>query len=573
MNIVSALELIGVASALLAAVALAAGWKRSSHGDIRLWLAGLIGLTLFINFTNLLEWAGIVVFLDRIEDYITVLQPWMWGVLFYMFLSRINQKALEAKSREHTRAVRELRESESRFRQLFDNTPNISIQGYTPDGTIHYWNDASEKLYGYTRSEAIGNDLVELIIPPEMRDEVRQGIQHSGQTGEVPPPGELELMAKDGSSVPVISSHAIVERSDRDPLLFCLDLDIAEQKNVQEALERSEEKFREIFHNANDAMYLHEVRADDSLGLFIEVNRVACEMLGYSRKEFLSMTPKDIDPPGKMEELEKVTGSLLSQGNVTFESEHVTKDGDAVPVEISSDLFHLAGQRLVLSIARDITDRRETEQALQSSLAEKEVLLREVHHRVKNNLQVINSLLRLQARQFDDEHLSKALNESRNRIQAMAVLHETLYGMEDVAQIDFRKYVRRLVREVSSTYGRVGAEITFDIQIEDINLTINRATPCGQIIAELISNSLKHGFPDNAPKAPRIGVHLQTTDDGMVQLEVHDNGLGLPADMESAPTDSLGLRLVKMLAEDQLGGVVEWRNDNGTWVQITFPHG
>jgi len=221
----------------------------------------------------------------------------------------------------------------------------------------------------------------------------------------------------------------------------------------------------------------------------------------------------------------------------------------------------------------DITERKRAQEELQRNLREKEVLLREVHHRVKNNLQVINSMLRLQARWLDDERLTQALTDSQNRVNAMALLHQTLYGMADVARIDFAEYVRTLARELCRAHGVDTKRISIQVKAEDVTLGLEKASPCGQIVTELISNSLKHAFPEGRGGHGRIEICLRALDKGIIEVVVSDNGIGMPEDLDAASSRSLGLYLVTMLAEDQLDGAVEWRSENGARARITFPGG
>ncbi|MBT7069232.1 MAG: PAS domain-containing protein [Verrucomicrobia bacterium] len=227
----------------------------------------------------------------------------------------------------------------------------------------------------------------------------------------------------------------------------------------------------------------------------------------------------------------------------------------------------------IMVISLEITERKLAEEELQRNLKEKEVLLREVHHRVKNNLQVINSLLRLQARRFDDERLTQALTDSQNRVNAMALLHQTLYGMADVARIDFAEYAGTLARELCRAYGVDTQRISIQVKAEDVTLSLGKASPCGLIVTELVSNSLKHAFPEGWDGQGQIEISLRALDEGIIEIVVSDNGIGMPEDLATASSRSLGLHLVTMLAEDQLDGAVEWRSENGARVQITFPGG
>jgi len=221
----------------------------------------------------------------------------------------------------------------------------------------------------------------------------------------------------------------------------------------------------------------------------------------------------------------------------------------------------------------DITSRKQAEDRLRASLAEKEVLLREVHHRVKNNLQIISSLLRLQARELDDGRLTEMLADSQKRITAMALVHDSLYRAADLARVDFAGYIRSLARELYRAYGAEARRILFRLTAEDVTLSIDKAAPCGQILSELISNSLKHAFQQDTEDEKRIEVRLRTLDDGMIELAVADNGVGMPAGLDVGASQSLGLRLVTMLAEDQLDGTVESHDENGACIQIRFPRG
>jgi len=220
----------------------------------------------------------------------------------------------------------------------------------------------------------------------------------------------------------------------------------------------------------------------------------------------------------------------------------------------------------------DITERKRAEGALRSSLHEKEVLLREVHHRVKNNLQVVNSLLRLHAREVEDERLLEVLTDIQNRIKAMALVHEALC-MEDVAHVDCRAYIRTLAHELYRAYGADASGVTFHLTGEDIVLSIDKAVPCGQILTELISNSLEHAFPQGWKGQGRVEVGLGHLEGGEIELVVSDNGVGMPAEVDAGDSHFLGLHLVKMLAEDQLGGSVETHTEDGTRVEIRFVGG
>jgi PAS domain S-box-containing protein len=217
-------------------------------------------------------------------------------------------------------------------------------------------------------------------------------------------------------------------------------------------------------------------------------------------------------------------------------------------------------------VLRDITDRKKAEEQIKASLREKDVLLQEVHHRVKNNLQIISSLLSLQSRHIRDEKDLEMLRESQSRLRAMALIHERLYQSENLANINFEEYISALVYGLVQSYGVTGT-VTPIIDIHSLSLEVSTAIPCGLIINELVSNSLKHAFPGKRKGEIKIKIH---SFDGTIELIVRDNGVGIPEDIDFRTTDTLGLHLVTMLAEDQLNGKINLTRDGGTTFTITF---
>ena len=208
----------------------------------------------------------------------------------------------------------------------------------------------------------------------------------------------------------------------------------------------------------------------------------------------------------------------------------LTHTGTEFPVEISLSPLQTKHGLLVMSIIRDITDRRHAEEQIQASLREKEALLREIHHRVKNNLQITSSLLRLQARQIDDERARALFDATQDRIRSMALVHEKLYQSTNLSRIDFAEYARGLVAEVSNSYGMDSARIQLVLDLEPLRFEIDRAIPCGLILNELLSNAFKYAFPDDLKGS--IEVSFKTVCDGEYVLHIADNGVGLKASFE-----------------------------------------
>ena len=222
----------------------------------------------------------------------------------------------------------------------------------------------------------------------------------------------------------------------------------------------------------------------------------------------------------------------------------------------------------------EMDERERIENKLKKSLEEKEILLKEIHHRVKNNLQIISSLLNLQSRYINDEEMLDIYKESQNRVKSMAIIHEKLYQSEDLARIDFGDYVKSLVLDLFHSYGVDNIEP--DINIRDVLLDINTAIPCGLIVNELVTNSIKHGFlasrtrvdSQSFDKRDKIAVNI-TKENEIYTMSVYDNGIGFPDNLDFRHTDSLGMQLVISLTS-QLRGTVELERNNGTLFKIVF---
>jgi len=216
----------------------------------------------------------------------------------------------------------------------------------------------------------------------------------------------------------------------------------------------------------------------------------------------------------------------------------------------------------------DITERKHAEEQLKESLKEKEILLREIHHRVKNNMQVISSLLMLQEELSEDEKVIEMLKDSQNRITSMALIHEKLYLSENLSKIDLKEYIDELVSGLFQSYGISEDKVALNINAENVLSGIDSAIPCGLIINELVSNSLKHAFPED--ESGEINIFIRSTDEDMVELIISDNGVGIPKDLDFRKTESLGLRIVNVLVENQLHGEITLNRDKGTEFKIKF---
>jgi two-component sensor histidine kinase len=281
----------------------------------------------------------------------------------------------------------------------------------------------------------------------------------------------------------------------------------------------------------------------------------------------LSMHISKLDHPAFAARIPERMAQIRNHGVAVFDSAHLRKDGTTMPVEVNSCLLSYEGRQVYFSVIRDITERKLAEEQIMSALKEKEILLKEIHHRVKNNLQVVASMLHLQAGYIKDGEARILFEESQKRVESMALLHEKLYQAKDLARIDFREYVVELTGNLLTLNTDRSERIEMNVDIEGVILDVNSSIPCGLIINELVSNALIHAFPEG--RKGRIDISMRCGNERKVGLTVRDNGIGFPENIDFRNTASLGMQLVNSLV-NQLGGLIELDRSEGTSFTIEF---
>jgi len=340
---------------------------------------------------------------------------------------------------------------------------------------------------------------------------------------------------------------------------------------IENELEESQKWLSTTLKSIGDAMI-----ATDANGCVKFINSVAESITGWRQTNIvgkpLSSIFNAINEETK-KQIENPVAKVL-EGNTIVELSNNTillsKDGSQIHINYNAaPIIDNGGEIIgVVLILRDISERKQAEDQLRKSLKEKEMLLREVHHRVKNNMQVISSLLRLQSAALEDSKAIEIFKECQNRVKSMALIHDKFYRSEDLSNIDFKEYIKEITNSLVHSYGIDAEKISTKTDIEGVSLGINLAISCGLLVNELISNSLKHAFPEGASGEVRIS--LRPTEKGWVELKVSDNGVGMPKGLDYRRTKSLGLQLVNTLVKDQLGGEIELNIDKGTEFKITF---
>jgi PAS domain S-box-containing protein len=296
------------------------------------------------------------------------------------------------------------------------------------------------------------------------------------------------------------------------------------------------------------------------------VNPAASRQLGFLEEEVVGRPLGEI--LGEPLDLEKGKTGLPPPFLEACERVLQTKSQQPVPVWFTaSHLYDRDGQlQGIVCVATDISDRKAAEEQLRTSLREKEVLLKEVHHRVKNNLQIISSLLNLQAKATPAPEAARALRDSQSRIHSMSLIHEQLYRSDNLASIDFAEYVRELAAHVSRSVGAAMQNVSVHVEVEPVPLPIELAVPCGMIVNELVTNAMEHAFPDGRSGEIRVGFRR---DEGRRELTVCDNGVGLTPLDDNGANGSLGLKVVSALAE-QIGGKLHLKHHGGTQCTVQF---
>lgn len=448
------------------------------------------------------------------------------------------------------RDLTERRRSEERFRGLLETAPDAMLI-IDDEGRIVVVNAQAEKLFGFERGELL-NQPIDILMPQRFRQKHHhhRGV-YSGDPRVRPMGAGLDLFGirKDGTEFPIEISLAPLQTED-GMLVSAAIRDITQRKRAEEA----QALLAAIVASSEAAIFATTLE-----GVITTWNAGAERLYGYSPSEILG---RPISVLLSAEQFDEIT-SLIDRvrggvGVEHFETVRRRKDGVLVHVSVTvSPVKDATGRIIAIStVARDITAAKIAQDALQSSLAEKELLLKEIHHRVKNNMQVVSSLLSLQAESVEDEQVRSSLNQSQARVRAMALLHELLYKSNGLGEIDFAQYVAALWDYVLRTFGRAGERIEFQSEVSIAPLDIDRAVPCGLILTELLSNCVKYAFPD---KPGSVAVHIHAMNEAGVRVQVSDNGIGFTeADRTKArQRGSLGLELIDGLC-DQLDGVYEW---------------
>ncbi len=459
---------------------------------------------------------------------------------------------------------RVLQESENRYRTIREEM-NEGYYETDLKGNFTFLNQSFSDITGYSMNEILESnyrDYGDENITSAAFD-VFHKVYETGKSMKAP---DWKIKGKDGEVRFIELSVSLIADASGSPKGFRgVIRDITDRKNAEIQLKVSEEKYRSVVENASILIVIIQK------GLIQYVNPMSLQISGYSPAEMAGRSITDLihplDHPALLEMYSQNLQGNRYPGRNEYRAFH--RDGSMRWIVISGAPITWNSSPAILYFVTDITRIKAAEEQMHTSLREKETLLREVHHRVKNNFQIIISLINLQSRKIVDPALLALYTETQNRIRAMSLIHENLYRAGTFSGINFGAYLKTLMENLRLNYSSTDQEIELRSSLEDIELGIDQAIPCGLIINEILTNCFKHAFPPGFKGPKTIEVSLLTHAGDMVELRVADNGVGLPDGITPGSAGTLGMSLISTLAV-QAKGTVSVEKNGGTRFAIHF---
>jgi PAS domain S-box-containing protein len=471
------------------------------------------------------------------------------------------QSDMQEKNRQH--AEKALKKSEERYRSLVENI-NFGITLIDQDFRIIMTNTQISRWFNKPAHELVGKHCFKEFEKHQEVCSYCPGVKAmaAGHPAQV----ETRGVRDNGSSFPVkVHAFPVFEADGAVCGFIEIIEDTTEHKRAEEALK----KLSSAVEQGADSVII-----TDKHGVIDYVNPAFEELTGYAREEAVGKKPGILKSGEHDKKFYKELHETIHSGRI-YRGEIINRKKNGEIYFVASTITPITDMQgnitHFVTTEKDITERKIAEEQLKASLKEKEILLQEIHHRVKNNMQVISSMLSLQSEYITEKKYRDMFEESQNRISSMALIHEKLYQSRDFAKIDLSQYIKDLVNYLFRYYGINTGNIALNLNIENVYIGIDSGIPCGLIINELVTNSLKHAFPDG--RKGEMKISLRSIDANMIELAVSDNGTGIPEDLDFRNTKSLGLHLVTMLAENQLHGEIHLDRSKGTEFKIKFKGG
>jgi PAS domain S-box-containing protein len=469
---------------------------------------------------------------------------------------------LQKEINERIHAEKELTDAKNFIRNIIDSSLDI-ICASDSNGKITEMNPAGLKMFGYNLEEIIGKNISVLFADKKNYSGVIENlfIKQGSFSGEV-----YNIKKNGETFISFLSASPLKNESEQIIGTMGVSRNITEIKEGERRLRESEERYRALYNQAY--IGIAKVGLD---GKFLEVNQQFSNITGYEHIELLQKTFIDITHPEDIDMSNNVLDKFINGkiDKISFEKRYIHKNGHTLHISVTIALVKsIKGKPdYFVSVFQDISERKEAEDALINSLKEKEILLKEIHHRVKNNLQVISSILNLQTSYVQDSKTLQILQESQNRIKSMSFIHENLYQASNFSRIDFSAYINNLSKNLLYSYQISNAHIDLILDLDKVFLDIDTAIPCGLILNELITNAIKYGFKDRNNGKLEICVKEKNKN---IKIVIADDGIGLPENFNMNETNTLGLQLVNALAEQIESKLHYETSKNGTKFIISF---
>lgn len=482
-------------------------------------------------------------------------------------LSTANRK-LKKQIQYRNKAKTQLKEQHEKLRMqqlAIDNLNDMVIvtkasKDEPLNSEIIFVNKAFEKFTGYRAEEVVGRNPT-FLHGPETSEKVLDRINKHVRNHETLRE-EFINYKKDGTPYWTELDMAPFPTDEDDYIYWVgINRDITQRKKAEQKLEESEQRYRAFAELSFDAIF--EI---DLEGTIQNCNQRACELFGYTRDELIGMNTLKLTPEKYRNSQPDIISRDMTTGDEAWDRTYVKKDGTHFPTEIHTQLYTIGGEKRLIAYVRDNTAHKNFKKTIQKSLKEKETLLAEVHHRVKNNLAIISGLLEMQVFNTDDEQLLDKLQESQSRIQSIAMVHEKLYSSDSFSEIAIDNYINDLLDMIMGSLIDYNKNISVEKDMDSIALTVSQAIPCGLLLNELITNCYKHAFAKQDEGT--ICISLKK-DVNQINLSVKDNGSGLPENFDMKSQSSLGMTLINTLTK-QLNGEMQVSSDGGASFQIIF---
>jgi PAS domain S-box-containing protein len=464
---------------------------------------------------------------------------------------------------ERHKAEQALKESEEKYRLIVENAKEAIF--LFQNKKIRLANPAGREILGYSEKDLFSGSFLDPIVS-EDREMVRRYHFRRLEGKEAPSRYSFRVRNAQGE-MRWIEIDPVKVTWEGEPAILTFMTDITDRKAAEDRLRESEERFREFASLL--PQFVYEI---DLTGKLTFVNQAALNAAGITPEDLAKgvIVTNLFIPEDRGRAAESVQRLLSGKRLEGRELTLMGKNGARLPLMTYSSPIEknnkIVGFR---GIAVDVSPLKEAESRIRASLEEKELLLREIHHRVKNNLAIVNSLLRLQSRYAKDDGHRQMFLEAQQRIKSMAFAHEMLYNSDNLAAVDAREYVDKLVDHLVESVGLSRRRIIFQKHVGDLTLGLDTAIPMGFVLTELVTNALKHAFPGGSKGT--VEVRLSEVGDNTLELSVNDDGVGLPETTDLLKPRSFGLKLVKIFSE-QLEGKISITSTQGTRLRLTFPN-